>query len=126
MLCVSAVNPFLSSKVPALNHIMSIRKRITIMLPYVRCPFQKTLYKGLSSRRYLLESSEFFALRDLIDLSKGPFAGEFLFLNQDLKIMLAHADFTDDELLFKVNEVRIRFQISIATDLQVISTLLLV
>jgi hypothetical protein len=53
---------------------MSIRKRITIMLPYVRCPFQKTLYKGLSSRRYLLESSEFFALRDLIDLSKGPFA----------------------------------------------------
>nr|BAF01589.1 predicted protein [Arabidopsis thaliana] len=74
MLCVSAVNPFLSSKVPALNHIMSIRKRITIMLPYVRCPFQKTLYKGLSSRRYLLESSEFFALRDLIDLSKGPFA----------------------------------------------------
>ncbi|CAH8267851.1 unnamed protein product [Arabidopsis lyrata] len=74
MLCVSAVNPFLSSKVPALNRIMSIRKRITIMLPYVRCPFRKTLNKGLSSRRYLLESTDFFALRDLIDLSKGPFA----------------------------------------------------
>ncbi|XP_010503442.1 PREDICTED: uncharacterized protein LOC104780631 [Camelina sativa] len=74
MLCVSAVNPFLSSKVPALNHIMSVRKRITIMLPYVRCPFRKTLNKGLSSRRYLLESTDFFALRDLVDLSKGPFA----------------------------------------------------
>ncbi|XP_024013504.1 uncharacterized protein LOC18020981 isoform X2 [Eutrema salsugineum] len=74
MLCVSAVNPFLSSKVPALNHIMSIRKRITIMLPYVHCPFRKTLNKGISTRRYLLESTDFFALRDLIDLSKGPFA----------------------------------------------------
>ncbi|CAN8278202.1 unnamed protein product [Cochlearia groenlandica] len=74
MLCVSAVNPFLSSKVPALNHIMCIRKRITIMLPYVHCPFRKTLNKGLSSRRYLLESTDFFALRDLIDLSRGPFA----------------------------------------------------
>lgn len=94
MLCVSAVNPFLSSKVPALNRIMSIRKRITIMLPYVRCPFRKTLNKGLSSRRYLLESTDFFALRDLIDLSKGPFAGEFIFLNQGLKFMhvCAHAD----------------------------------
>ncbi|CAA7056488.1 unnamed protein product [Microthlaspi erraticum] len=74
MLCVSAVNPFLSSKVPALNHIMSIRKRITMMIPYVRCPFRKTLNRGLSSRRYVLESTDFFALRDLIDLSKGPFA----------------------------------------------------
>ncbi|XP_010515132.1 PREDICTED: uncharacterized protein LOC104791032 isoform X2 [Camelina sativa] len=74
MLCVSAVNPFLSSKVPALNHIMSVRKRITMMLPYIRCPFRKTLNKGLSSRRYLLESTDFFALRDLVDLSKGPFA----------------------------------------------------
>ncbi|CAH8350660.1 unnamed protein product [Eruca vesicaria subsp. sativa] len=74
MLCVSAVNPFLSSKVPALNHIMSIRKRITIMIPYVHCSFRKTLNKGLSTRRHLLESTDFFALRDLIDLSKGPFA----------------------------------------------------
>ncbi|CAH2064910.1 unnamed protein product [Thlaspi arvense] len=74
MLCVSAVNPFLSSKVPALNHIMSIQKKITIMLPYVHCSFCKTLNKGISTRRYLLESTDFFALRDLIDLSKGPFA----------------------------------------------------
>ena len=76
MLCVIAVNPFLFSKVPALQHVTNVRKRIGAMLPYVRCPFRRTIYKGLGSRRYLLESTDFFALRDLIDLSKGVFAGE--------------------------------------------------
>lgn len=75
MLCVSAVNPFLFSKVPALQHVMNLRKRIGSMLPYVRCPFRASVNKGLGSRRYLLEGNDFFALRDLIDLSKGPFAG---------------------------------------------------
>lgn len=79
MLCVSAVNPFLFSKVPALHHIMGVRKKIGTMLPYVRCPFRRTINKGLGSRRYLLESNDFFALRDLIDLSKGAFAGQYLF-----------------------------------------------
>ncbi|KAF3954554.1 hypothetical protein CMV_020119 [Castanea mollissima] len=74
MLCVSAVNPFLFSKVPALLHVMGIRKKIGTMLPYVHCPFRRTINKGLGSRRYLLESNDFFALRDLIDLSKGAFA----------------------------------------------------
>ncbi|MBA0564267.1 hypothetical protein Golob_009220, partial [Gossypium lobatum] len=74
MLCVSAVNPFLFSKVPALNHVMGIRKKIGKMLPYVHCPFRMSINKGLGSRRYLLESNDFFALRDLIDLSKGAFA----------------------------------------------------
>uniref|UniRef100_A0A2N9HVE2 PX domain-containing protein n=1 Tax=Fagus sylvatica TaxID=28930 RepID=A0A2N9HVE2_FAGSY len=74
MLCVSAVNPFLFSKVPALLHVMGVRKKIGTMLPYVHCPFRRTINKGLGSRRYLLESNDFFALRDLIDLSKGAFA----------------------------------------------------
>ncbi|CAK7328876.1 unnamed protein product [Dovyalis caffra] len=74
MLCVSAVNPFLFSKVPALHHVMGVRKKIGTMLPFVRCPFRRTINKGLGSRRYLLESNDFFALRDLIDLSKGAFA----------------------------------------------------
>ncbi|XVF54094.1 hypothetical protein PTKIN_Ptkin05aG0153300 [Pterospermum kingtungense] len=74
MLCVSAVNPILFSKVPALHHVMSMRKKIGNMLPYVRCPFRMSINKGLGSRRYLLESNDFFALRDLIDLSKGAFA----------------------------------------------------
>ncbi|XP_008791191.2 uncharacterized protein LOC103708169 [Phoenix dactylifera] len=74
MLCVSAVNPFLFSKVPALLHIMSIRKKIGAMLPYVRCPFRKSIQRGLGCRRHLLEGNDFFALRDLVDLSKGAFA----------------------------------------------------
>ncbi|MCD7456689.1 hypothetical protein HAX54_032745 [Datura stramonium] len=74
MLCVSAVNPLLFSKVPALQHVTSIRKRIGTMLPFVRCPFRRSIYKGVGSRRYLLESNDFFSLRDLIDLSKGVFA----------------------------------------------------
>ncbi|KAL7191939.1 hypothetical protein ACSBR2_023921 [Camellia fascicularis] len=74
MLCVSAVNPFLFSKVPALVQVTGVRRKIGAMLPFVRCPFRMSIYKGLSSRRYLLESNDFFALRDLIDLSKGAFA----------------------------------------------------
>jgi hypothetical protein len=75
MLCVTAVNPFLVSKVPALLHVMSVRKKIGTMLPYVRCPFLRSINNGVGNRRYLLESNDFFALRDLIDLSKGVFAG---------------------------------------------------
>lgn len=75
MLCVSAVNPFLFSKVPALLHVMGIRRKIGSILSYVHCSFRGTINRGLGSRRYLLESNDFFALRDLIDLSKGAFAG---------------------------------------------------
>ncbi|KAJ0578330.1 putative Phox domain, multihem cytochrome, PX domain superfamily [Helianthus annuus] len=74
MLCVGAVNPFLFSKVPPLQHVVNVRKRIGRMLPYVRCPFRRSIYKGVGSRRYILESSDFFALKDLVDLSKGVFA----------------------------------------------------
>jgi len=74
MLCVSAVNPFLFSKVPALLNIMSVRKKIAAMLPCVQCPFRNTIHKGLGVRRYLLDGNDFFALRDLVDLSKGAFA----------------------------------------------------
>ncbi|KAH6815739.1 hypothetical protein C2S51_020559 [Perilla frutescens var. frutescens] len=74
MLCVSAVNPFLFSKVPTLQHVANVRNRIRVVLPYVRCPFRRSMYKGLGSRRYLLDSNDFFALKDLIDLSKGVFS----------------------------------------------------
>ncbi|XP_068638891.1 uncharacterized protein [Aristolochia californica] len=75
MLCVSAVNPFLFSRVPALRHVMAIRKKLGAMVSYIRCPFRRSIQRGLGSRRYLLESNEFFALRDLVDLSKGAFSG---------------------------------------------------
>ncbi|KAK8923453.1 hypothetical protein KSP39_PZI019610 [Platanthera zijinensis] len=74
MLCVSAVNPFLFSKVPALLHVMDFRKKIGAKFPYVNCPFRNSIQKSLGFRRHLLESNDFFALRDLVDLSKGPFA----------------------------------------------------
>ncbi|KDP31083.1 hypothetical protein JCGZ_11459 [Jatropha curcas] len=90
MLCVSAVNPFLFSKVPALQHIMSVRKRIGSMLPYVRCPFRRTINRGLGSRKYLLESNDFFALKDLIDLSKGAFAALPMMLETVSSKLLEH------------------------------------
>lgn len=85
MLCVSAVNPFLFSKVPALLSIMSVRKKIAAMLPCVQCPFRNNILKGLGVRRYLLDGNDFFALRDLVDLSKGAFAGIIHFLEDFLK-----------------------------------------
>ncbi|XP_057804538.1 uncharacterized protein LOC131019932 isoform X2 [Salvia miltiorrhiza] len=74
MLCASAVNPFLFSKVPTLQHVANVRNRIRAVLPYVRCQYRRSIYKGLGSRRYLLDSNDFFALKDLIDLSKGVFS----------------------------------------------------
>ncbi|XP_023531456.1 uncharacterized protein LOC111793688 [Cucurbita pepo subsp. pepo] len=74
MLCVSAINPSLFSKVPALLHVMGVRKKIGHMISYVRCPFRLSINRGLGFRRYLVESNDFFALRDLVDLSKGAFA----------------------------------------------------
>lgn len=93
MLCVSAVNPFLYSKVPALQHVTNIRKKIVQMIPYVRCPFRRSIYKALGTRKYLLESIDFFALRDLIDLSKGMFAGQhpkviYILLSGEVTVLL--------------------------------------
>lgn len=78
MLCVTAVNPTLLSKVPALRYVVSVRMKLGTMLPYVICPFRSSVNREVGSRRYLLESSDFFTLRDLIDLSKGAFAGKLL------------------------------------------------
>jgi hypothetical protein len=86
MLCVSAVNPFLFSKVPALLNIMSVRKKIAAMLPCIQCPFRNSILKGLGPRRYLLDGNDFFALRDLVDLSKGVFAGTVLFFELHILI----------------------------------------
>ncbi|XP_021733603.1 uncharacterized protein LOC110700378 isoform X1 [Chenopodium quinoa] len=74
MLCVSAANPLLFSRVPALLHVVGIRRKVGAMLPYIRCSFRRSIYRRLGYRKYLLESNDFFALRDLNDLSKGAFA----------------------------------------------------
>ncbi|CAL9082667.1 unnamed protein product [Musa acuminata var. zebrina] len=90
MLCVSAMNPFLLSKVPALLHVMGIRKKISAMFPYIRCPFRTSIQRGLGFRRHLLESNDFFALRDLVDLSKGAFAALPIMLETVSNKILEH------------------------------------
>lgn len=90
MLCVSAANPFLFSKVPTLLHIVGVRRKIGAMLPYIRCSFRRSVYGRLGYRKYLLETKDFFALRDLIDLSKGAFAALPPILDAVLKKMQEH------------------------------------
>ncbi|KAK4793950.1 hypothetical protein SAY86_011944 [Trapa natans] len=97
VLCVSAVNPFLLSRVPGLFHVMGIRKKIRSMLPFVRCPFRRSINHGLGCRIYLLESNDFFALRDLIDLSKGAFAALPTMLETVSRKILKHI--TDECLI---------------------------
>lgn len=75
MLCVSAINPYILSKAPVLVHAMEMRKKLSKMFACIRCPARASIHESLGSRRYLLESSDFFALRDLVDLSKGAFSG---------------------------------------------------
>lgn len=75
MLCVSAINPYILSKAPVLVDAMEMRKKLSKMFACIRCPARASIHESLGSRRYLLESSDFFALRDLVDLSKGAFSG---------------------------------------------------
>ncbi|CAM6094123.1 unnamed protein product [Calypogeia fissa] len=74
MLCVSAVNPYLYARVPVLALLTDIRRNLSKMLACIRCPARARIQAMMGSRRYLLESNDFFALRDLADLSKGAFA----------------------------------------------------
>lgn len=90
MLCVSAVNPFIFSKVPVLVHVMEMRKKLSRMLACMRCPSRTTIQRSLRSRRYLLENSDFFALRDLVDLSKGAFAALPCLMEALLKKIYVH------------------------------------
>lgn len=77
MLCVSAVNPYLYVRVPVLVHLRETRKRLSKMLACIRCPSRTRIQGMVGSRRYLLESNDFYALRDLTDLAKGAFAGKY-------------------------------------------------
>ncbi|KAK9747890.1 hypothetical protein RND81_02G021700 [Saponaria officinalis] len=90
MLCVSAANPFLFSKVPNLLHIVGVRRKIGTMLPHIRCTYRRSVYGRLGYQKYLLETNDFFALRDLIDLSKGVFAALPSILEAVLKKMQEH------------------------------------
>ncbi|XP_057519495.1 uncharacterized protein LOC130800147 isoform X1 [Amaranthus tricolor] len=90
MLCVSAANPFLLSRVSVLRHVVGVRRKLGAMLPYITCSFRRSIYKRLGHRKYLLETTDFFALRDLFDLSKGAFAGLPTILEAVLKKIEEH------------------------------------
>jgi hypothetical protein len=74
MLCVSAVNPYLYSRVPILAHVREMRGRLSKMVACIGCPALQRIQATATSCSYLLENNDFFALRDLVDLSKGAFA----------------------------------------------------
>lgn len=90
MLCVSAVNPYLYFRVPILVHLRETRKRLSKMLACIRCPSRSRIQGMVGSRRYLLESNDFYALRDLTDLSKGAFAGKCAITFHSNFIVLFH------------------------------------
>ncbi|XP_024366725.1 uncharacterized protein [Physcomitrium patens] len=90
MLCVSAVNPYLYFRVPILVHLRETRKRLSRMLACIRCPSRSRIQGMVGSRRYLLESNDFYALRDLTDLSKGAFAGLPTYMNTLLEKLTVH------------------------------------
>ncbi|GLJ06191.1 hypothetical protein SUGI_0033090 [Cryptomeria japonica] len=75
MLCVRAINPHIFSKVPILEQTLEMRMKLSKMFALIRCPAQESIQQSLGSRSYLLESSDFFSLHDLVDLSKSPFSG---------------------------------------------------
>eukprot|EP00898_Chlorokybus_atmophyticus_P002344 jgi/Chlat1/310/Chrsp1S03182 len=75
MLCVSAVNPALYSRVPLLAQLRELRQRASKMAPLLAaCPHSARLLAPFGPRTYLLEQSEFYAMRDLVDLSQGAFS----------------------------------------------------
>eukprot|EP00850_Spirogloea_muscicola_P014030 SM000098S25110 [mRNA] locus=s98:261214:264537:- [translate_table: standard] len=93
MLCVGAVNPYLYSRVPILAHMRTLRRRLARLQAELLCSVGAKLQMVTGSRRYLLEDSDFYALRDLADLSRGAFAvlpgylnGLFLKLQKHIQV----------------------------------------
>ena len=73
VLCVSGVNPGLYSRVALLAKVREARLRLAELVARGG-PAQAKMSALLGSRGYLVENGEFFAMRELVDLSKGMFA----------------------------------------------------
>ncbi|CAI7896611.1 unnamed protein product [Closterium sp. NIES-54] len=78
LLCLSAVNPLLPRRVPLLAHIQRLRAHLAVLHAAMgaACPLRRHLLSRLGRRAYLVqrETEGFFAMRDLVDASKGRFA----------------------------------------------------
>ncbi|KAK9917040.1 hypothetical protein WJX75_000268 [Coccomyxa subellipsoidea] len=80
LLCIGAVNPGLYARVPMLARAQDLRTRACKALAAARASGPegadkaKRLLAGAGPRRYLLESPDFWAMRELVELSKGAFS----------------------------------------------------
>ncbi|BDA48701.1 probable differentially expressed in FDCP 8 homolog at C-terminar half [Coccomyxa sp. Obi] len=80
LLCIGAVNPGLYARVPMLARAQDLRTRACKALAATRASGPegaakaKRLLAGAGPRRYLLESPDFWAMRELVELSKGAFS----------------------------------------------------
>ncbi|MCO5570792.1 hypothetical protein L7F22_024520 [Adiantum nelumboides] len=90
LLCLTTANPYLYQRVPYLSNVQETRAKLSRVLSCMRCPFHSRILNVMGSRRYLLENNDFFALRDLEDLSKGAFAVLPGLLTSVLKTLLLH------------------------------------
>ncbi|MCO5557561.1 hypothetical protein L7F22_011127 [Adiantum nelumboides] len=90
LLCLTTANPYLYQRVPYLSNVQETRAKLSRVLSCMRCPFHSRILNVMGSRRYLLENNDFFALRDLEDLSKGAFAVLPGLLTSVLKTLMLH------------------------------------
>ncbi|KAI5072442.1 hypothetical protein GOP47_0012548 [Adiantum capillus-veneris] len=90
LLCLTTANPYLYQRVLYLSNVKETRAKLSSVLSCMRCPFHSKILNIMGSRRYLLESNDFFALRDLEDLSKGAFAVLPGLLTAVLKTSMLH------------------------------------
>ncbi|KAK9812803.1 hypothetical protein WJX72_004085 [[Myrmecia] bisecta] len=80
LLCLGAVNPGLYARVPLLARTHELRARTCKALASARASSPETAAKverlltAAGPKRYLLESADFWAMRDLTELSKGAFS----------------------------------------------------
>ncbi|KAK9806595.1 hypothetical protein WJX73_006216 [Symbiochloris irregularis] len=80
LLCISAVNPGLFARIPLLARTRELRQRACKALaaasaagPSAMAQVDALLAKA-GSRRYMLDAAEFWAMRELVELSKGAFS----------------------------------------------------
>jgi hypothetical protein len=72
MLCLGAVNPGVYARVPLLANVRSRRYKLAKLTHDLRSFEEgRALLRSAGQRSYLLEGGEYYAMRDLVDLSKG-------------------------------------------------------
>jgi len=72
VMCLGAVNPAVYTRVPLLASVRERRHKLAKLVPELRAFEEgRALLRSVGPHAYLLEGSEYYAMRDLMDLSKG-------------------------------------------------------